>query len=82
MSPVTSHSIATLQGIFRAVFNLDDTMDVTRVSQTSEKRWDSLAHVTLVAAIESEFNLKLDLSEALRLTSYEAATLLLEEKGM
>ncbi|MGH9554550.1 MAG: phosphopantetheine-binding protein [Terriglobales bacterium] len=79
---MTSQSATTLQNIFRAVFHLGESVDATRVRQLSEERWDSLAHVTLVAAIESEFGVKLELAEALQLTSYEAAKLLLEGKGM
>ena len=31
-------------------------------------QWDSLGHVTLVAALESEFNVSLDMADALRIT--------------
>ncbi|MEJ7810379.1 MAG: acyl carrier protein [Gemmatimonadaceae bacterium] len=71
-----------LQDIFRAVFELPPAADVTRVRQISERKWDSLAHVSLVAAIESEFGITLDAADALRMTSYGATALLLEEKGL
>jgi acyl carrier protein len=48
----------------------------------NQRNWDSLAHVSLVAAIESEFNMTLDAADALRMTSYRATELLLEEKGL
>ena len=35
---------------------------------------------TLVAAIESEFGVSIDISEALEMTSFEATRLILEEK--
>ncbi|MGI9076626.1 MAG: hypothetical protein ACR2G6_04725 [Gemmatimonadaceae bacterium] len=71
-----------LKDIFRAVFELAPTTDVTRVRQISERNWDSLAHVSLVAAIESEFGITLDAADQLRTTSYQATQLLLEEKGL
>ena len=71
-----------LQDIFRAVFELPPTADVTRVRQISERKWDSLAHVSLVAAIESEFGITIDAADALRMTSYQATQLLLEERGL
>jgi acyl carrier protein len=71
-----------LQDIFRAVFNLPETHDVTQVRRISERHWDSLAHVSLVAAIESEFDIIIDAADALRMTSYEATRLLLEEVGL
>jgi len=79
---MTAQSIEKLQEIFRAVFDLPATDDVTRVRQVSARKWDSLAHVTLVAAIESEFNLSIDTADTLRMTSYEATRLLLEEMGV
>ena len=77
-----SQADTKLQEIFRAVFNLAPSADVTAIRQVSEARWDSLAHVSLVAALESEFQLRIDIAEALRLTSYKAAELLLREKGI
>src|SRR5215211_86917 len=52
---MTTDTTSKLQDIFRAVFELPESADVTRVRQISERKWDSLAHVSLVAAIESEF---------------------------
>ncbi|MBA3557890.1 MAG: acyl carrier protein [Gemmatimonadaceae bacterium] len=48
----------------------------------NEPNWDSLAHVSLVAAIESEFGITLDAADELRMTSFQATQLLLEEKGL
>ena len=70
-----------LQAIFRLVFQLAPSADVAGVRQLTEANWDSLAHVSLVAALENEFNISIDTSEALQLTSYRAAELLLEQKG-
>ena len=52
------------------------------LDQTNSPRWDSLDHVSLVTAIESEFGLSLDAADQLRMTSYAATTILLEEKGL
>jgi len=72
--------VTKLREIFRVVFELSPGSDVTRVRQISERNWDSLAHVSLVAAVESEFDVTLDTADALRMTSYEATLLLLAEK--
>lgn len=71
-----------LQEIFRAVFELPAKYDVTTLDQTNSPRWDSLDHVSLVTAIESEFGVSLDAADQLRMTSYVHATQLLEEKGL
>ena len=71
-----------LQDIFRAVFELSASTDVSGVRQINERKWDSLAHVSLVAAIESEFGINIDTVDALRMTSFAATRLLLEERGL
>lgn len=75
-------STEKLNAIFQAVFDLSPGAEVTRLRQISERNWDSLRHVSLMAAIESEFGISIDVAEALRMTSYEATRLLLEEKGL
>jgi acyl carrier protein len=69
-----------LQDIFRAVFELSEDIDVTKLDQTNSPRWDSLDHVSLVTAMESEFGVSLDAADQLRITSYVSAAILLEEK--
>jgi acyl carrier protein len=71
-----------LQTIFRTVFQLAPSADASAVTQQDEPRWDSLAHVTLVAALENEFDVQLTTSDALQLRSYAVAERLLEDKGI
>lgn len=69
-----------LEAVFRAVFELPETADVRRLQQINYPRWDSLAHVTLVSAIENEFAVSVDLADSLDLTSFEAVLVYLEER--
>jgi acyl carrier protein len=69
-----------LQEIFRAVFEIPGGTDVANLRQMNTPKWDSLAHVSLVTAIESEFGISLDAADQLRMTSYAATALLLDEK--
>ena len=78
---MTVQSSNRLQEIFRVVFELPESADVRELSQTTAPRWESLDHVTLVAAIESEFGVTLDALDQLRMHSYAATCALLEEKG-
>lgn len=82
LSEMNTQNSDRLQDIFRAVFELSGDVDVTGLDQTNSPRWDSLDHVSLVTAIESEFGLSLDAADQLRMTSYAATTTLLEEKGL
>lgn len=70
-----------LAAVFRAVFELPPEADVTGVEQGTFPAWDSMAHVTLVAALESEFGLVIDAGDSLDLTSYVAVAAYLEEQG-
>lgn len=72
----------TLEQVFRAVLQLPDDVSVRTVRQVNQKSWDSLAHVSLIAAVESEFALSIDIADSLELTSFEAFALYLEERGL
>lgn len=69
-----------LSNIFRLIFDLDELSDAFTVRRINESKWDSLANATLVAALESEFNITLDAQEIERLTSYQSTLLLVQEK--
>jgi acyl carrier protein len=71
-----------LLDVFRAVFELSPGTAVREMPQQGSPKWDSLGHVTLVTAIESEFGLSLDAADQLRMTSYATTSTLLEEKGL
>ena len=73
---------AKLHDIFRAVFDLPPAADVTTLVQGETPEWDSFRHVTLVTAIESEFNVSLGAADYLRMTSVEATASVLAEKGL
>lgn len=71
-----------LAEIFRIVLDLDADYDVLSVRRLAEAKWDSLAHMSIVAAIESEFELHLESADMDRMSSFAATRLLLEEKGL
>ncbi len=77
---MTSDNIETLSQIFRIVLHLPDDAETLKIRRINEVRWDSLANVTLVTALESEFNITFDVAEIERITSYQATLLLLKEK--
>jgi acyl carrier protein len=71
-----------LQGVFYAVFKLAPGTDLSGIRPNETPQWDSLGHVTLVAALESEFNVNLDMADALRITSFDVAREVLEQHGI
>jgi acyl carrier protein len=70
-----------LEEIFRQVLNLGSGADVTSLSQSEAPEWDSLAHVSLVLAIENEFGVQVDAADAIELTSFDAVARYLEGYG-
>ena len=75
---MTQESERRLDDVFRAVLNLAPDRDLKALSQIDTPTWDSLAHVTLVAAVEGEFHVAIDIVDALELTSYQAVRHYLE----
>ena len=72
----------TLSAIFREVLNLAPGQIEEEVRQEQTSAWDSLAHVMLIGAMESEFGLSIDAGSSLELTSYKAAARFLESHGL
>jgi acyl carrier protein len=70
-----------LQAIFRGVLELPADGDPTTAVQGRTPTWDSMAHVTLVAAIEAEFGVTIDAGDSLSLTSYETTRQFLADLG-
>jgi acyl carrier protein len=52
-----------LQDIFRAELDDDDLVVGMDTRQADLNAWDSLAHIRLVSAVESEFGFELSLKE-------------------
>jgi acyl carrier protein len=71
-----------LQQVFLVALDLPEGIDASSIRRISEPKWDSLAHTTLVFAIESEFGVSFSAQETERITSFASARLLLEEKGL
>jgi acyl carrier protein len=79
---MTDVSDSKLKDIVISVLQLSADADITRVSQLSVETWDSLAHVSLMLAIESEFGVSIDITDQIALTSVPAIRLYLEERGV
>jgi acyl carrier protein len=79
---LTADGEAKLNEIVRAVLQLPTNTDITRARQLSVETWDSLAHVSLMLAIESEFAVSIDIADQIALTSVPAIRLYLEERGV
>jgi acyl carrier protein len=77
---MTDEMLDSLKDIFRFVLQLPEDAVVDAVTQDNTPKWDSMAQVSLVAGIESEFDVQLELAEALKITSFERCVALLETR--
>ena len=74
---MTAGNIDKLKQIFMEVFSISEA-EVESYRKLNNRKWDSLASVTLVVAIESEFKIKLQESDYESLSSFSSAELILE----
>ncbi len=54
-----------LQNVFRAIFQNDTLIIQASTSAKDIKMWDSLMHLELIAAIESEFKVEFSFNEVM-----------------
>jgi acyl carrier protein len=71
---------ARLRDCFAAVFPSAAPGELEQASTETLPGWDSLATVTLVAVVEEEFEVVLELDELEQLTSFERVYQLVEAK--
>jgi len=53
-----------------------------QLTYNSIKQWDSVAHMALVAALETEFNVMLDTDEIIAMSSVSVAREILQKHGV
>ena len=70
-----------LNRVFRDVFDDDSIQIVEGLTAADMDGWDSLAHVTLVVAVEKEFGLRLNAGEVGKLENVGAMLDLLEARA-
>ena len=74
---MTVNNIDKLKQIFMEIFSISEA-EVESYRKLNNSKWDSLASVTLVVAIETEFKIQLQESEYESLSSFSSAELILE----
>jgi acyl carrier protein len=68
-----------LKEIICMVLELRDGENPEDARKLSNERWDSLAQVNMIAAIESEFSIAIAPKDYARFTSYKSIEILLDE---
>lgn len=77
-----SDARTTLRTAFRDALGLPADAEVDELAYRAIKQWDSVAHMQLVATIETAFDLMLDTDDVIGLSSFAAACAILEKHGV
>ncbi|MCB9780223.1 MAG: acyl carrier protein [Alphaproteobacteria bacterium] len=73
---------AALQDVFVRALDLPADTDFGALAYRSVPQWDSIAHMRLVAELESTFDLMLDADEVIDLSSFTVCQQILARHGV
>jgi acyl carrier protein len=73
---------SSLKQLFVDTLNLGPEVDVEGLKYNNIKAWDSVAHMALVAALETEYDLLLDTDDVLDLSSFKKCVEILGKYGL
>lgn len=71
-----------LKNLYVEVLELPEDVDVESLKYRDIPQWDSLGHMSLVAAIEDEFEVQLDTEQVIGMSSFKVALDMLKELGV
>jgi len=74
--------IDRLRKVFRSSLELPEDYDVDGLEYRGIEKWDSLAHMSLVAAIEDEFDVMIDTDDVIDMSSFTKAREILGKHGV
>jgi len=74
--------IERLRIVFRKSLELPPDFEVDVLRYRGVEKWDSLAHMSLVAALEDEFDVMLDTDDVIDLSSFGKAREILGKYGV
>ena len=78
---MTVGNVDKLKQIFIEVFSISED-EVENYRKLNNSKWDSLASVNLIVAIESEFNIELEVSDYESFSSFSSVELVLQDYGL
>ena len=71
-----------LRAAFRSSLDLPADEPVDDLQYQDSAKWDSLAHMALIAAIEDEFDIMVDTDDVIAMSSFWEATRILGKYGV
>jgi acyl carrier protein len=77
-----SESEIKLRHAFARGLNIPDAEVTSALEYRNTKGWDSLAHMSLIASLDSTFEIMMDIDDILDLSSYDKARGILTKYGV
>jgi acyl carrier protein len=71
-----------LKQVFSNALGLPAEVDVTALAYAQNPAWDSVAHMQLIGALESEFDIMLDTDDVIGLSSFHEAARIVRKYGV
>ncbi|MET0423852.1 MAG: acyl carrier protein [Actinoplanes sp.] len=71
-----------LREAFRTALELPADAPVDDLRYQDDEKWDSLAHMSLIATLEDEFSVMIDTDDVINLSSFAEATRILGKYGV
>lgn len=71
-----------LREAFRTALDLPADAPVDDLQYQDNEKWDSLAHMSLVATIEDEFSIMIDTDDVINMSSFAEAVRILGKYGV
>ena len=75
-------TVATLVRLFRESLDLPQDVEVQGLEYRGISQWDSVGHMRLIAAIESEFDVMLETDDILDMSDFQKALEILAKNGV
>jgi acyl carrier protein len=76
------NELPRLREAFRTSLDLPSDAAVDDLLYQDNEKWDSLAHMSLVAAIEDEFDVMIDTDDVINMSSFQEAIRILGKYGV
>lgn len=71
-----------LISIFQDTFGIEDIKTIKNLSRENYLKWDSLALVSIIATISSQFSLEIEPNDFEKFTSFKKIEQFLKDKGI
>jgi acyl carrier protein len=79
---VQGDATARTQQAFTTALGLDGGTDFDALAYGKHEKWDSIAHMALVAELEDAFEIMLDTDDVIAMSSYPVALEILRRYGV